>query len=177
MSGRPLVVALVGAECSGKTTLATRLAVDFHGRVVPECLRQFVIEMGRTPEASEQRMIMRRQIELEDVARRAAQATGERIVVADPAALMTAVYSVAYFDDDSLIAEAVEHQDAYDITLWCDTDLQWVADGDQRDGPAYRDKVHGIISDVTSANGVDVHLVSGPVDQRIGRLAELLPWT
>ena len=52
---RGFVVALLGAESSGKTTLAAQLrdsmAGNDHGSValVPEVLRQFCIDAGRTP--------------------------------------------------------------------------------------------------------------------------------
>ncbi len=172
--GAVSVVAIVGGECSGKSTLAKALAERLPGEHVVEELRVFVDDHGRPPRRAEQAGVMRRQIEAEETAVHRARANGLAWVIGDPAALMTAVYSVAYFDDDSLLGEAVRHQRRYRLTVWCDTDLPWVADGDQRDGPAERDRVHQIIGRVVDSHGLDVCRVSGSVDDRVRRVFEAL---
>ena len=171
-------IGLIGGECSGKSTLAQDLGRVLDACVVPERLRAFVDEAGRNPVESEQRGIMLDQQAAEDAA---ALTCPSGIVIADSAPLMIAVYSVAYFDDDSLIGPAVELARGYDLMLWCDIDLPWVADGIQRDGPEVREREHGIIASIVRHDladaGIAVELVSGQRPDRAeaaGRAWQLL---
>src|SRR6516225_9891759 len=87
------VIALLGAESTGKTTLAAELATALQapGRrvgIVAEYLREFCERHGRTPRRDEQHGIAQEQT------RRIDQAAAEHdIVIADTTALMIAVYS------------------------------------------------------------------------------------
>ena len=174
MSVRVRTVALIGGECTGKTTLRNSIVQRLGGRGVHEYVREFVDTFGRTPRAPEQRAIMDRQIELEEAALLAARSAGESIVVADPAALMTAVYSIEYFADPSLIDLAISHQSAYDLTVWCQPDIPWVPDGDQRSGPEYRDSVNRIIADVVAEYDLKVLVVSGDTPSRLESVVDAL---
>jgi nicotinamide riboside kinase len=94
------------------------------------------------------------------------------VLIVDPAALMTAVYSLSYYDDSSLIDEAVEHARRYDLVVWCDIDLPWEPDPGQRDGPDVRARVHELLASIVAERlepaGIRVVLVSGDVAERIG---------
>ena len=66
-------VALLGAESSGKTTLAMELTqalrdLGYNAGMVPEYLRIWCIENGRTPDFTEQEAIIEGQLALEDAA-------------------------------------------------------------------------------------------------------------
>ena len=136
------VIALLGAESTGKTTLAaalaSRLAADTGLAVawVPEWLREWCGRRGRTPRADEQADIARTQHQRIDAA-----AVGHALVIADTTALSTAVYSRLLFGDDTLRSHAVALHRSVALTLLTAPDLPWVADGLQRDGPAMRGPV------------------------------------
>lgn len=155
-------IGLLGAECSGKSELAAALARTLPACVVPEELRAFVERTGRPPHQDEQSAILAAQVAAEEAV---AAACPHRWLVADPAPLMTAVYSVAYFDDDTLLGDAIEHARGYADLLWCDIDLPWRPDGAQRDGPEYRQRVHDVIGrlvhDRLAPAGLRVRLLSG----------------
>jgi nicotinamide riboside kinase len=154
-------LAVIGAECSGKSTLAHQLGAALPATVVPEYLRSFVERHRRVPTADEQGAVMAGQIAAEASAR-------GRWVVSDSGALMTAVYSILYYDDDRLVHAAVEHhRHAYRTTVWCDIDLPWTADEGQRDGPQYRTRGHQIIAEIVSAHSLPVLAVSGSPSTRL----------
>lgn len=163
----PARLGLLGGECTGKSTLAQALAEDLGACVVPEYLRAFVETAQRTPTRAEQAAVMREQQGLEDSI---AGACASGIVVADPAVLMTAIYSLAYFDDDSLVPGAIASASQYDLLVWCAPDLPWEPDGAQRDGPEYRLLEHRLIADLVSGHlepaGIPVLLVEGSVEDR-----------
>lgn len=167
-------LALIGGECSGKSTLARELARVLDGIIVVEELRSFVEEHGRAPASSEQLAIMQAQIAAEGHVKTQAQAWERAWVIGDPAALMTAIYSVAYFDDESLLAPAVAHQSKYAMTVWCDIDVPWEADGVQRDGPHERQRIHAVIAQVVADHCLDVVRVDGSVENRVAQVVAAL---
>jgi len=141
-------ICLLGAECTGKTTLARALALHFSGRYVPETLRQFCETHGRTPTQAEQSTLIDLQLAQEDHAEHAepveqrGSQLGHDLLFCDTAPLLTAVYSQHYFDDHSLTERARSLHPRYSLTLLLEPDLPWVADGVQRDGPSVRAQVH-----------------------------------
>lgn len=139
-------VAIVGAECVGKTELAQRLAELLPGHWIPEYLREFCDRLQRTPLRHEQWHILAEQRRREEEAIEQARASGLRWVLADSAPLTTAVYSELIFADLSLYGDAVAHHAHYDATLLLLPDLPWVADGIQRDGPQVREAAHDLLA-------------------------------
>jgi nicotinamide riboside kinase len=161
--GRPcLRIAIVGAESTGKTTLAAalapRLAQDTGLRVawVPELLREWCDHVGRTPHAHEQAALVRGQHE-----RIEAAAAAHDVVVCDTTALMTAVYSRTIFADRSLEARAISLHRPMALTLLTALDLPWVADGILRDGPQVREPVDALVRELLIGSGLPWALVAG----------------
>ena len=145
MNGPLRRIALIGAECVGKTELAQHLAQVLHGLWVPEYLREFCDRAGRTPRPDEQAHILAEQLAREETALRQAQDARLSWVLADSAPLVTAAYSELLFDDAALYPQALAHHNAYDATLLLLPDLPWIADGILRDGPAVRDAFHALL--------------------------------
>ncbi len=162
-----LVVALVGAESTGKTVLASELARVLQGRgldavMVPEALRAFCDRHARTPRVDEQAGIAAEQT------RRIHEAAQlHRIVLADTTALMTAVYSEFVFGDVSLYPQALQDHTQADITLLTSLDLAWRSDGIQRDGEHVREPVDGLIRHALQGAGLAYAVVAGQGVRRI----------
>jgi len=158
---RAVVIAVLGAESTGKTTLARELSqsLSSQGRsvaLVGEVLREFCEHAGRTPRSDEQAAIAREQ------SRRIAEAARtHEFVVADTTALMIAVYSRLLFDDASLLAGAVSEQAGHRLTLLTALDLPWVADGFIRDGAHVRVPVDALLRQALHEGGVGYAVVSG----------------
>nr|WP_207184632.1 AAA family ATPase [Rubrivivax gelatinosus] len=164
-----MVVAIVGAESTGKTALAKALAARIEAETglvctwVPEHLRAWCETRGRTPRADEQAAIARAQRDTIEAA-----AAGADVVVADTTPLMTAVYSRLLFEDDSLDAEACAWQRGRcAVTLLTALDLPWVADGLQRDGPQVRGPVDTALRELLAAHAIGWALVCGDGDERL----------
>jgi nicotinamide riboside kinase len=160
-------VAIIGAECVGKTELARRLAEELPGVWIPEYLREFCDRAGRTPQPHEQAHILAEQRRREDEAVRLAGQRQLGWVLADSAPLVTAAYSELLFADVSLRETAVVHHAGYHATLLLATDLAWVADGIQRDGPAVREAFHALLLERLAQAGVAYALVEGWGEARL----------
>lgn len=163
----PLVVAVLGAESTGKTTLVEQLSQALQDlghptAVVPEVLREFCEAHGRTPQAHEQRDLAVAQIQRIEVAKQMAA-----VVLADTTALMTAVYSELIFQDPSLYPLAVEAHRTVDLTLLTAVDLPWVSDGIQRDGEHVRAPVDALIRRALLDAGIGHSVISGQGGDRL----------
>lgn len=162
------VIALLGAESTGKTTLARELGTALAGRgervaVVAEYLREFCEREGRTPRREEQRGIA-----TEQSRRIAAAAETHEVVIADTTALMIAVYSEHVFDDLALYDEALAAHARADLTLLTALDLPWQADGLQRDGPHVREPVDARVRAALARAGLGCSVVFGQGEARLG---------
>jgi nicotinamide riboside kinase len=162
-------VAIVGAESTGKSTLALSLAqriADDTGLTcapVDEYLRTWCEQAGRTPRIEEQRGIAQRQQQ-----RIEAAAASHDVVVADTTAAMIAVYSRFVFGDRSLDAwAAAEHTRSVQHTLVTALDLPWVADGLQREGEHVRAPIDAMLREMLAAHGIGWSLVSGSGTERV----------
>jgi HTH-type transcriptional repressor of NAD biosynthesis genes len=162
----PRRIGLLGGESTGKTTLAMALAEELPGFVAEEYLRDFVRDFGRIPTPADQEGIYLAQQMAVNRAMSAAGHAQVPWVIADPLPLMTAVYSVAYFDVDSLLAGGIADASTYDVLLWCAPDFPWRADLGQRDGPAYRLRVEDVIAHRVAPR-LPLHQVSGTPPERL----------
>lgn len=157
-----MIVAIIGAESTGKSTLATALAervrtlAGLRCTWVPEHLRRWCDERGRTPRADEQASIADAQAAAIDAA-----AAAHDVVIADTTPLMTAVYSRMLFGDDSLVADAIAFQRRCAVTLLTALDLPWEPDGLQRDGEHVREPVDGHLRALLSTHGLGWSVVAG----------------
>jgi nicotinamide riboside kinase len=168
-STRGLVIAIVGAESTGKSTLAQALAQRITDETrltctaVDEHLRRWCAQMGRTPRIDEQRGIAQTQQE-----RIAQAASTHDVVVADTTAVMIAVYSRFVFGDRSLDTwAAIEHARSVQHTLITALDLPWVADGLQREGDHVRAPIDGMLRELLTTNGIGWSLIGGSGDARV----------
>lgn len=144
MSAR--LIALVGAESTGKTTLSGQLVQALRERTtlrctsVPEELRLFCERAGRVPRPEEQAGIVAAHIAAIDAA-----AAKHDVVICDTTPLMVAVYSESLFDDRSLIESAQAFHRRCALTLVTALDIEWVPDGLQRDGPHVRAPIDALV--------------------------------
>ena len=167
-------VAVLGAECTGKSQLCQALALTLPGITFTEVLREWVAVEGRSPNAEEQSTLFARQQEVEEKAVIDARRAGYGWVICDSAPLMTAVYCVYYFSDDRLIEEAVAHHGGYAQTLVCADDIAWVPDPGQRDGEAVRKAVQTKLMEILRRYCPQAVWVDGLLGARLNRALEAL---
>jgi nicotinamide riboside kinase len=173
------VIAIVGAESTGKSTLAIALAArigeqtGLRSAVVGEYLREWCDRNGRTPRADEQMAIAAEQQQ-----RIATAVAAHDIIVADTTPLMVAIYSHLLFDDDSLLPMAIAAQRSAAYTLLTALDLPWVPDGHQRDGEHVRVPVDQRLRALMLEHGLAWSVVGGQgalrVDQAFDAITPLL---
>lgn len=163
-------VLLLGAESTGKSTLAQALAAHYQTQWVSEYLREFVAQQGRLPQASEQLLIAQTQIAYEITAMVMAQ----NYLFCDTGPCMTALYSSYCFGEcpSDLLHLAQQHR--YDVVLVTNTDIAWQADGIQRDSPAAQLAIHQSLLNLLHDWSWDYTLVTGGEAERLKQVTNLL---
>ncbi len=162
-----MIIALLGAESTGKSALAHAIAQHLQSLgtdavAVDEYLREWCEQHQRTPHIHEQAHIAATQSQ-----RTATAAAQHRVVVADTTPVMTAVYSEYVFADTSLYAQALAAQQRIDITLLTGLDMPWQADGIQRDGAHARGPVDTLLRLRLSEAHIGYQVVYGLGAQRL----------
>lgn len=156
-------VALVGAESTGKTTLAQALAAHFETAWVPEFARDYLLARGGVCLEADMRVIAQGQAEAED---RLAQ-TANRVLICDTNVLTTQLWYEHLFGAPPAALRQLAAERTAHLYLLCDHDVPWVADG-LRDSPTERGWFHARFRQELAALGRPYVTLSGPF---AGRLA------
>lgn len=155
-------VVLTGAESTGKTTLAARLAAHYATAWVPEYVRGFVERKGAAPEASDVEAIARGVLEAEAAARDAA---GE-VLFLDTDLLSTALYADHFYGAAPPWIEAALAARPADLYLLLADDIPWQPDPGQRDSPAVRTSVQRRIEAELHRRALPFARIEGTRDAR-----------
>lgn len=164
----PLRIALLGAESTGKSTLAQILLEHFESNniaavLVPEMLREFCTKNLRVPLANEQNDILQSQIKAEQDAESGCSSVPPRIVISDCAPITIAIYSSLYFGDSSLFGQALEQHKRYAMSFVMATDIGWHADPlpFMRDGVKIQTQFHERLLAWLKTHSIDYQLIEG----------------
>jgi NadR type nicotinamide-nucleotide adenylyltransferase len=154
-----LTVCLIGPECTGKTTLAQKLAAHFGAPWVPEFVREYAERVGRPLTAEDVEPVAIGEIALLDAA------DGDGLLILDTDLVSTVVYGRHYYGGcpEWIVAEAVGRR--ADLYLLTDIDIPWAAD-EVRDSAATRAALHGEFSATLAAFGARFVAIRGDWDAR-----------
>lgn len=164
-------VVFLGAESTGKSTLATEAAKAWGTVHVPEYGRQHYEAKGGELDLDDYVHIARRQRELED----AAALHADRYLFVDTNAITTMFFS-HYYNRDSrpdLRALAAECATRYRHVIVCDDDIEFEQDG-WRDNAVWRARMQGMVLHDLAVRGIEYSVVSGTVDERLAQLRIVL---
>lgn len=165
-------ICLVGAESTGKTTLAQALAEYYKTVWVPEYGREYsekhLTGSGYTWRSEEFTHIAARQCEIEE----AAALRANRVLICDTDAFATAIWHLRYMGEWSQEVEAIiachRRPDLYLVT---DVDTPFVEDG-TRDGESIRDWMHNAFIEELTRENRPFELLKGSFQERLRRAIE-----
>ncbi len=155
-------VVLVGAESTGKTTLASLLASEFETVWVPEFGRDYCETRSGPWKSREFETIAKGQQALENAKARDAN----RVLFCDTNGLATGVWHRRYMNRYSAKVEAIAAEDQVDLYLLTLPDIPWVQDG-TRDGEHIRKTMHEWFLSALGSSGRPYVKLSGPIEQRM----------
>jgi HTH-type transcriptional repressor of NAD biosynthesis genes len=165
-------ISVVGAESTGKTTLARALAEHYDTAWVPEYAREYCERLQRSGvdlwtyhwRSEEFTEIARQQQQAEDRTARAAN----RILICDTDALTTSIWHERYLtvrspEIEKILTSAARH----DLYLLADCDIPFVQDG-LRDGESIREWMTRRFEQVLSERKFPWVKIAGSRERRIG---------
>ncbi len=172
---RLMKIAIIGAECTGKTTLANDLVREFQktypATFAHEYLRSFVEQEKRTPQSHEQVQIAQEQKSLEDRLSRelVARAQGDQhaFLFCDTTPLLTSIYSEWVFGKRDALVDAIAQKHDYELTLFTQMDFPWASDGVQRDGAKAQTAVHSLIETRLNELNIPYLAIGGTPQERL----------
>jgi NadR type nicotinamide-nucleotide adenylyltransferase len=159
-------VVLVGAESTGKTTLAEALARALHTPWVPEYGRAFTLEKYARGEDSwnseEFVQIAAEQQRQENATARDAN----RVLVCDTNAFATSLWHRRYLGSFDSDVDRIAARDRCDLYLLAGDEIPFVQDG-IRDGEAIRHAMHGWFEDALRARPIPWVVMRGDPESRL----------
>jgi NadR type nicotinamide-nucleotide adenylyltransferase len=169
-------IVIIGAESTGKTTLAMALAEHYQTTWVPEFGRLYTEARrprGELWHSDEFTFIATEQARMEDALARIAN----KVLICDTDPFATAIWHERYLGTPSADVQAVASGRAYDLYILTDVDTPFVPD-DIRDGESIRQWMHDRFYDELSRMTTPMIVVSGPHEERlaaaVARISALL---
>ena len=158
-------VVIVGAESTGKTTLAMALAEHYQTTWVPEFGRLYTEARrprGELWRSHEFTFIASEQARMED----ALATIANRVLICDTDPFATAIWHERYLGAPSADVQAVAASRTYDLYILTDVDTPFVPD-DIRDGESIREWMHKRFADELARMATPMLLVSGGHERRL----------
>lgn len=159
-------VAIVGAEATGKSTLAENLAKHYQTTWVPEYARKYLSHLGRKYTFDDVLVIAQGQNKL--ISETIAQNSSLPIIFFDTELLVTHIWCEYVFGrHHSWIAENLTKQN-FDLYLLCNTDLPWEYDV-LREQPSLekRKEIHRLYEFYLGKFRFPYELIEGEAEQRL----------
>ena len=164
-----LRIALIGAESTGKTTLAAALADYYETVWVPEYARAFL-------QAKQGLRLLEFMVPIAFghlTSEEFATTRANKILFADSCLLATSLWSEHYFGYcDPVIRELVD-KERYDLYLLLDIDNPWIDDG-LRDSLSQRHEFHARLLKELNKRSLPYFLISGSLKTRLSRSIEII---
>ncbi|MHB8882951.1 MAG: AAA family ATPase [Thermodesulfovibrionales bacterium] len=163
-------VCIVGAESTGKTTLAQRLAEHYQTNWVPEYGREYCAEKWKDGNITDDWVseefvaIATEQGRREDQASRSAN----KVLICDTDPFATSIWHERYMISRSIEVESIAHKRRYDLYILTGDEIPFEQDG-LRDGEHIRHWMHGRFIEALTEKKCPWVLVSGDLADRISQ--------
>lgn len=168
---------LIGPESTGKTRLTEDLAARHRVPFSAEYARTYVERQRATLSYADVEPIARGQRQVEDAALLSAERAGAPLVLLDTDLVSTMVYSRHYYGACPPRVEEAAWRRRGELYLLHHVDVDWKADGPQREQPDRRGELFGRFRTVLAAlDGTRVVEIQGVWDERRQRAIEAIEW-
>jgi NadR type nicotinamide-nucleotide adenylyltransferase len=155
-------IVVTGSECTGKTTLAQKLAAHFNTLWVPEFARSYAVTRRGILTHADVEPIARGQMALED----RCASIGSELLILDTDLLSTVIYSHHYYGDCPAWIEKSCRERLGSLYLLLHPDVPWIADG-VRDRGDRRIEMHQLFQNMLLRVGAAFVDIAGDWDARL----------
>ena len=155
-------IAIVGPECTGKSTLAEGLAAHYKTNFVPEYAREYINTLSRPYTIEDIVKISQEQMQLEDELATKAN----RLLICDTNLVVTKIWAeFKYKQCPEWVRENITKR-KYARHLLTDIDIPWESDP-QREHPHLRRELFEIYERELNALKVPYQVISGNAEERL----------
>ena len=166
----PKIIAITGAESTGKSTLSEALARHYNVPFEPEFARDYILELGRPYTFEDVEFIAKKQLERHH----ALAASTYPLVILDTWLLITKIwFEVVYNKVPAWIEQEIQNS-KIDLFLVCDTDLPWIADKVRENGGENREKLQNRYIKEIENYGFRYKIVNGVGEARVKNAVSIL---
>jgi len=155
-------VAIVGPECTGKTSLANTLATHYQTEWVPEYARGYLDKLAVPYTENDLLRIAQGQMRIEDEFARDAN----RVLICDTNLIVIKIWSLFKFNAcHAWILEEIGKR-KYDLHLLTHIDIPWVPDP-QREHPNHREQLYALYKQELDSMSVSYVEIKGYDEDRV----------
>jgi len=156
-------IAIIGPECTGKTTLTEALAEHFNTLWIPEFAREYVQNLNSKYSFQDVEMIAKKQIEeLNRI-----YPTARHFVFYDTDLIITKVWFEHVFNKLPTFVDPIIASKKIDFYLLCDTDIDWQEDGVRENGGDMRELLFKKYMQVLDTFNLPYEIISGTDESRL----------
>lgn len=157
-------VVIIGTESTGKTTLARTLADAYHTSWVEEAGRNFYKDIGAEIVLLEDFAQIAYQHKYNE---RQARKSANKVYFVDTEAITTQLFSMIYLDVRQKVLDEMVSLQHYDLWLFLEPDVTWVADGLRSFGDdEQRQKHNQLLKSLLVEFNISYHSISGNYAKR-----------
>ncbi len=167
-------ICIIGPECTGKTTLAQRLAHRFGGEWVSEFVREYAEARKNQLTYADVEAIARGEITNLESRTPNPEPRTASLVIRDTDLISTVVYSRWYYGDcPAWIVDEARKRRA-DLYLLMDTDVPWIPDAARDTGGEAREDQFDAFRSALDEFDTRWVIISGDWDERFRQAAALI---
>ncbi len=166
-------IAIVGPECSGKTTLCEALAQLYHTAYTKEYARQYLEEHGPGYLEMDLMHIATGQLMVEAESQELLKKHGGEYLFCDTDMLTIRIWSEEKFGRCAAALKKLSTEVHYDHWMLCAPDMPWEADP-LREDPNDRDRLYRVYEKHLKAAGRPYTVISGTHEQRMRMAVDAL---
>lgn len=156
-----LLVNIIGAESTGKSTLSNRLSVDYDFILVDEYAREYCNNLDDKPTRLDVKKIATKQLEEYDFSSKL-----KKSIVFDTSLITSIIWLYDKFNVVDLAFHKAFLNQRFDLTLLCYPDIPWVADNLREDSDRQLE-IHEMYKNYMDKNLKKYVLVEGEESKRL----------
>ncbi len=178
LSKKLIKIAIIGPECTGKTSLAKSLSDLCKSDYVPEFARIYADKKTsnkQTLTIDDVLPIAHGQLDLAKKSESCALNKNKEVLFFDTTLINTSVYAKMIYDYKSKYLDNLCKSENYDIYLLTDyIDIKWVSDPGQRSDSDIRESQYDQIKNKLEEMGRPYHIISGAFSTRVDQVVKIL---
>lgn len=163
MNTNKKIIALTGAESTGKSTLSEALAKHYDVPFYPEFARNYIRDLGRNYTYADIEYIARQQLKQYEESVN----SNHTIIILDTWLLITKIWFETVYEKSPVWLDKEILKNHIDLFLVCDIDLPWMPDEVRENGGNNRIKLHNQYLNIIQENNFNFQIVQGQGENRV----------